>query len=568
MNIRHIFCVQGLILILLFIPKSTQSQNLYFNTQKELQFVDRLHTIYGHNGDTFLVNTPLSSMADAFNLYSVYKTDVYNGVLANKDIYLLNQLLIYNSDLSSNIVDPLILAPKYTGTLGFYRNTPFLLEKKGIFNLIIQPQFALTGLFNTNANADKFYTQKFLGIYTRMTIGERFGLQFSGILNSEDLLPNYSSAYFEYYNVPGYIDKEGYGFHNHLYHTSFLPKGQATFDIIPKHISLSAGFDQLFIGEGFRSLALGNSSSPMPYLALKTKFWKFDYTNIFLKPESQTIHTDNLPYAGQNKYVSIHYLSANIGKRFNIGFFETITSSREKGPELSYFNPVIFYRSIERHLGSPDKMALGLTGSAILYKGLKVYGQFFINEFIIKELVANEGYIHNKWGAQFGLKYYNVANIENLDIQLETNIVRPYAYQHRSNSNYSHNNLPLAHPLGANFKEYLFNVSYSPLTRLEIQGRVLHYQKGKDINDKNYGGNILKDIRYVPNRYGIRIVNGDKFSATSAELSAKYEILPYLFFELGGLYRQEQLNGIKQNKNIYVFSSLLFHLNRRDFLLF
>ena len=55
-----------------------------------------------------------------------------------------------------------------------------------------------------------------------------------------------------------------------------------------------------------------------------------------------------------------------------------------------------------------------------------------------------------------GIKYINAFNLRNFDLQLETNIVRPYTYQHNDSiDNYSHYNQPLAHPLGANFAEVI-----------------------------------------------------------------------------------------------------------------
>ena len=56
---------------------------------------------------------------------------------------------------------------------------------------------------------------------------------------------------------------------------------------------------------------------------------------------------------------------------------------------------------------------------------------------------------------------YDVLKLENLTIQSEFNLVRPYTYAHHNPvQNYAHYNQPLAHPLGANFSEKLLIVNY------------------------------------------------------------------------------------------------------------
>jgi len=48
-----------------------------------------------------------------------------------------------------------------------------------------------------------------------------------------------------------------------------------------------------------------------------------------------------------------HYLSWNVSKRFNLGLFESViwTDSNNRGFDISYLNPIIFYRAIEFQSG-------------------------------------------------------------------------------------------------------------------------------------------------------------------------------------------------------------------------
>src|SRR5690606_18334057 len=83
-------------------------------------------------------------------------------------------------------------------------------------------------------------------------------------------------------------------------------------------------------------------------------------------------------------------------------------------------------------------------------------------EFTAKEFFGGNGYAHNKWATQIGVRGYDVFNVKNLSFLTEFNVVRPYTYQHfDSGSNYSNHAEPLAHPLGANFREFLGIAQYS-----------------------------------------------------------------------------------------------------------
>jgi hypothetical protein len=90
-----------------------------------------------------------------------------------------------------------------------------------------------------------------------------------------------------------------------------------------------------------------------------------------------------------------------------------------------------------------------------------VYGQV-LDEFLLKEIKANSGWWY-KFGYQIGVKYVDAFKIKNLDLQLESNRTRPFTYTHYDSvSNYSNNNMALAHPLGAGFQEYIVIARYQP----------------------------------------------------------------------------------------------------------
>src|SRR5690606_25694881 len=114
-----------------------------------------------------------------------------------------------------------------------------------------------------------------------------------------------------------------------------------------------------------------------------------------------------------------------------IGLFESVVFGRKNHFEFSYLNPVIFYRSIEQQNGSPDNAMVGLDAKANVAKKLQFYGQLLLDEFKLSEIKAGNGWWANKWGYQLGAKYIDAFGVNNLDLQVEHNRVRPFTYSHR-----------------------------------------------------------------------------------------------------------------------------------------
>src|SRR4029077_1976903 len=99
------------------------------------------------------------------------------------------------------------------------------------------------------------------------------------------------------------------------------------------------------------------------FLKLQVQVWKISYSTIFTDLPSDYLRTYDhlLP----SKYAAFHHLSVNATKFLNAGVFESVIFHRENGFEIRYLNPIIFYRSIEQGLGSPDNTTLGADARAV-----------------------------------------------------------------------------------------------------------------------------------------------------------------------------------------------------------
>lgn len=270
--------------------------------------------------------------------------------------------------------------------------------------------------------------------------------------------------------------------------------------------TLEAGFGRNFIGDGYRSLLLSDVSGSSPYLKIQTKFWNIQYTNLF------TSHRNIFQVEGRNelyekKYTATHYLDWRATKWLSVGLFETIIWGAEEGNytrgfDVNYANPFIFYRPVEFSIGSSDNVLVGANLKLTIAKNQVFYSQLLFDEFLLDELRADltqlrnpndsirSGWWANKYGIQFGWTSFDLFKIKGLQTRVEFNLVRPYTYAHSNPTQaYSHNNLSLAHPLGANFYEYLVRLNYE-VNRWNFAINYHQNRQGKSTFGTNYGENL------------------------------------------------------------------------------
>lgn len=283
-----------------------------------------------------------------------------------------------------------------------------------------------------------------------------------------------------------------------------------------------------------------------------------------LKPQFPRGSDRLLPH----KYAAMHHLSINATDWLNIGLFEGVIFDRRDQFEFSYMIPLIFYRSVERSLGSPDNVVLGINFKALAAKHIQVYGQLMLDEFTSKELVAGDGYWANKFGVQLGGKYFDAFTVKNLDLQAEVNLVRPFSYTHfDSTANYTHYNQPLAHPIGAGFVELLGVARYQPTRNLYLTLQGMYYTRSIDTGMANFGGNIFKDYDTRSSQYGVTLVNGVSAKCALVSFNAAYELRENLFIDLGATHRRCVYENAVAPDAVSTYFTGGFRLNlvRRDY---
>ena len=350
-----------------------------------------------------------------------------------------------------------------------------------------------------------------------------------------------------------------------------FPMAEANLSYTPsKFINLNLGYGKNFIGDGYRSLLLSDGASPYPYFKLNTTFWKIKYTNIYtwLK-DVRTEVTEDRTYA--TKFAASHYLSLNLSNRWNIGLFESVvwTNKNNRGFDMSFANPIIFYRTVEFASSARSGNALlGLTSKYKISNQINVYGQFLLDEFSLKDMKAGNKSWKNKFAYQLGVKYYNAFNIKNLLLQAEYNHVRPYVYAHsEAITNYGHNNQSLGHNWGGNLKEAIVIARYHK-GRYFADTKITFGERGLDFNNAtdtfNYGSNIYlgyNDSR--PFDTGVNVGQGNKTSIFIADLQAGYLINPSTNMKLFGSLIYRDFNPTTETATAFKESTTWFSIGLR-----
>lgn len=326
-------------------------------------------------------------------------------------------------------------------------------------------------------------------------------------------------------------------------------------------VNLQVGRDKHFWGDGYRSLFLSDVASPYPFLKITTNAWKFTYVNLFTAMKDAT-NPSGLKKDWLNKYATFHYLGINVTKRIQVGFFESVVwqgsdSVRNRGYDVNYLNPIIFYRPVEYSLGSSDNVVIGANAKIKITSKHQLYGQFVLDEFVLKEFVKRTRWWGNKYALQGGFKGFDIFDVKRLHFQSEINYVRPYTYAHGSvQQNYAHMNQPLAHPLGGNFAEILSILNYH-YKKLYLEGKCSYAIYGIDTSATSYGKDIFVSYVKRPQEYNNRITQGVRTHLVNLSFKTSWVVYPKmnLRLECGVMYRLEH-NQLSTSQMPYVFAGL------------
>ena len=448
--------------------------------------------------------------------------------LSKTDRFNIDHVLTDNYDYSKSSTG--LSGKPFIKYFYLYKNDFFSVNDKD-FQFHLNPVIYFSGGLDKNQKVTNYVNTR--GLEASGLIGKKIGF-YTFLSTTQAAYPFYVRSWIDRYLAVPYegfwkvYQKDGIDY--------YTASGYVTFNII-KPIQVELGHGKPFIGDGIRSMILSDFSNNYLYLRLNTKVWKFNYVNIFAQHYADAFAsagTGSLGGTYPRKFMALHHLSYDVTRNFNLAIFETeVIGDSTQSFEIGYLNPVIFYRWLEQQSGSHDNAMLGADLKYNFLKHFSLYGQFLLDEFVLHEVLAGKGWWGNKYGAQGGIKYFNVAGINNLDVQVEFNIARPYTYTHKDIfTNFANYRLPLAHPEGANFREWMVNVRYQPWPRITLNLEGIHSGYGEDDATSNWGKNIMMSYNTRQRDYGNFVGQGYYTHLNYLNIAVSYQYKFNVFIDL------------------------------------
>lgn len=316
-----------------------------------------------------------------------------------------------------------------------------------------------------------------------------------------------------------------------------------------KRVNIELGNGKQHWGDGFRSLVLSDNAPAFPYMKFQLDVWRVRYNALY----------GMLNQGARKKFFATHGFSFNAGKRLQFTFYEMVIwqakdSLNNRTLDLHYLNPILFYRPVEYAQGSADNVLLGAGFKWRPMKKWNFYGQIILDEFLLSQIKASSGWWANKFGGQIGFQW--IAPIPGLVWRSELNAVRPFTYSHGSPiQSWGHMYQPLAHPLGANFSEWLNELSYQRglWTFYNVN---MYSARGDDFDadgdglTDNLGGNIFRSYATPFKEFGNTLLQGERHTYVYNQLSIARTLRKYDFLEcyISHIYRSDQYAGKNVNE--------------------
>jgi hypothetical protein len=567
--------IKSLTKLFIFIcPVFATAQSTYLNPgSKDIHFVERLEIKQQTNTDlNFSTLRPFNRKAivrqaeflDSARLGYADSTgvDKYKEWtdldLTPVDEYNLHSFLMNNTEWVTGPREDFMSRKPILKS--FYKTkTNFLEVKSNDFFLALNPILQFQQGFESGYNKSIFLNSR--GVSVRGLIGKKVGFSAFITENQERGPQFYQQQVTKFKAVPGVGFYKPFKTNGYDY---FDARGYITFAAVKNYIDIQFGYDKNFIGNGYRSLFLSDWGNSNLFLKINTKIWKFNYQNLFMELMPQFKKSGDTLL--DRKYAAMHHLSMNVTKWLNVGLFEGVIFGRKNRFDFQYLNPIIFYRHIEGTVGSPDNAVAGIDFKANVAHRVQLYGQLLLDEFILSEVKNNPTSWVNKWGIQAGLKYIDAFGIRNLDVQIETNRVRPFTYSHNDTiANYTHYNQPLAHPLGANFQEVLAIVNFQPTPKWYITAKAIYYYQGLDSAGKNFGSNPFKNYVTRSGNAGFNIGSGNRATVLNSIVQVSYEWKENLYLDLSFQYRNYKLSSVAGQTNTSVLTAgVRLNMFKRD----
>ena len=348
--------------------------------------------------------------------------------------------------------------------------------------------------------------------------------------------------------MPGYARTKA--FKNTGYDFAF---GEGQVSIVPnENFNIHFGNGNHFIGNGYRSLLLSDFAPNYPFAKFEGNFWKgrIQYNAIYAIHQNlyRMPFFESVEATFERKIGTYHYLDFAITPNIQLGIFEGAHWKRSDSlgsvaPNWLFLNPLIGVNAAAMNNNdSTYNHILGMN-----------FSWTFFNYRLYAQAILDNGF----GGLQLGIKAMDLFTPK-LDVQVEFNQVHSKTYLAEDKRyNYSHNNLPLAHPLTSSFDEIVFNLNYE-VKEFFFSNRFV-YSSRNLIDTNNRDINIVFDDM---NDLGFSIAQTRKTLINNLEIGYRFNKRYNLQAVVGWFFRNGSGPGPDTHTN-YIYAGIRTRLRNK-----
>ncbi len=298
-------------------------------------------------------------------------------------------------------------------------------------------------------------------------------------------------------------------------------------------------------------LILSNNVEQYPYFALN-KNWKwgsFSFMHGKLLAEPGNNFIDGQPIFS-NKWISAHRFEFSPISRLAIGLTELVIYGNRTA-DWAYWVPFNFYRATEHNLRDRDNETIALDLEARIFRGGKIYGTVFIDEFKRSKLFTD--WWANKHAFQLGMQFVDPFSLANLTLRLEYVAVMPWVYTHKFKINrYINDGRSLGYWAGPNSQVIYANLEKDWHYRFRTGIKFQQLKHGDNYRNENIGGDILAGHKTLLGtqsepRETRKFLEGILTTENRSEFYVRYEIFNDLFLDFSITHQRTRVSGVTSN---------------------
>jgi|GEM_PF-2282927 len=280
----------------------------------------------------------------------------------------------------------------------------------------------------------------------------------SELYETQSILPGYLEAFTDSFGiVPGLMRAKEFKEYGRDYAYAYGTIAWRPF----QSLQLMFSRDKLHFGHGYRSMLLSDNAPGATFF--RTDFSKNRWSYHFILASYQNPSLGNIidvPVSEmggyQNKYANFIILTFKPTINSEISLFESMIWAPHHASfnalHWKHFNPVPLSKTLWYGLENENNAMTGIQMSVQLFRKIQCYGQFVVDEITTKR----------KTSIQAGVTIQHTHKNNHFSGLIEYNTSGAYTYSHTNPlQSYSHYHHSLAHPLGANFREILFQASFN-----------------------------------------------------------------------------------------------------------